>query len=179
MSCSGIHSSTAWTGSTSTAHSRRTGPQSPTSWTHRRVSGRRTQCDSIQSFASPCLKVSSQSTRSMWHLSSFAVVHTCGRHQHRVACVQNFEVFEEDPNSSRGGRSSRRADPHFIGYTFKNWEVTAAVRGATAESGAARKPHHCVVNKLVWQRFCGATPATQPSLASFAMVPRCLQDAEH
>ncbi len=64
-----------------------------------------------------------------------------------MPCVQNFEVFEEDPNSSRGGRSTRRADPHFIGYTFKNWEVTAAVRGAAAESGAAHKPHHHVVNK--------------------------------
>ena len=53
-----------------------------------------------------------------------------------LSFMQNFEVFEEDPNSSRGGRSTRRADPHFIGYTFKNWEVTAAVRGAAAETGA-------------------------------------------
>ena len=72
------------------------------------------------------------------NMSASRVCQTCVkcRKEHlSFASLQNFEVFEEDPNSSRGGRSTRRADPHFIGYTFKNWEVTAAVRGAAAEAG--------------------------------------------
>ncbi len=81
----------------------------------------------------------------MWRLNSPQITNGINF----VVPVQNFEVFEEDPNSSRGGRSTRRADPHFIGYTFKNWEVTAAVRGAASESGA-HKPHQCSVNKPVW-----------------------------
>lgn len=42
--------------------------------------------------------------------------------------TQNFEHYDEDPAAASGGRNSRKADPHFVGYTYKNWEVTAAQR---------------------------------------------------
>ena len=80
----------------------------------------------------------------MQHAAGQSVFCILAHVQTERVVVQNFEVFEEDPNSSRGGRSTRRADPHFIGYTFKNWEVTAAVRGATAETGADLG-NHCSV----------------------------------
>ena len=78
-----------------------------------------------------CLTTRSKQSVSCFHLACIAFC---------FVSLQNFEVFDEDPNSSRGGRSSRRADPHFIGYTFKNWEVTAAVRGAASETGV--DAHH-------------------------------------
>ena len=90
---------------------------------------------------------------------------------------QNFEVFEEDPNSSRGGRSTRRADPHFIGYTFKNWEVTAAVRGAASEPGA-RELHRRSVKKLVWDHGVALQQPSQVSFVLFEMFAEKLEGAE-
>lgn len=41
--------------------------------------------------------------------------------------TQNFERFDEDmsqgPSSSSSRRGAKVADPHFIGYTYKNWEA--------------------------------------------------------
>ena len=60
--------------------------------------------------------------------------------------TQNFEHYDEDPAAASGGRHSRRADSHFVGYTYKNWEVTAAQRqpGDSPEAGAHLPAWHSV-----------------------------------
>ena len=54
--------------------------------------------------------------------------------------TQNFEHYDEELAAVSGGRTSRIADPHFIGYTFKNWEVTAPQNqaGQRREDGAEK-----------------------------------------
>ena len=46
--------------------------------------------------------------------------------------TQNFEEFEEkEPASAVAGNRRRlRADPNFIGYTYKNWEAISPREGA-------------------------------------------------
>jgi serine/threonine kinase 38 len=55
--------------------------------------------------------------------------------------TQNFEQFDEDMASAGAGASggrgahkwqTRAADPHFIGYTYKNWEAVHS-DGATGQ----------------------------------------------
>ena len=63
--------------------------------------------------------------------------------------TQNFEQYEEEAGSAAapgGSRSRPIADPHFIGYTYKNWDV---VHGAP-QSECAR------------QGGAGSNGATQP-----------------
>ena len=45
--------------------------------------------------------------------------------------TQNFEEFEEkEPASATAGTRRRlRADPNFIGYTYKNWEAISPREG--------------------------------------------------
>lgn len=47
--------------------------------------------------------------------------------------TQNFEEFEEkEPASnSMSARRRLRADPNFIGYTYKNWEAVSPREGAS------------------------------------------------
>uniref|UniRef100_A0A7S0R4E5 non-specific serine/threonine protein kinase n=1 Tax=Chlamydomonas leiostraca TaxID=1034604 RepID=A0A7S0R4E5_9CHLO len=73
--------------------------------------------------------------------------------------TQNFEHFDEDMSGGGGSGSSKpkawqaKADPHFIGYTYKNWE---AVQPSDAEvgqvvlrkKGAARPSLAAVQNNL-------------------------------
>lgn len=39
--------------------------------------------------------------------------------------TQNFEQFEDELSRAEGsgGRRRAKADPNFIGYTYKNWEA--------------------------------------------------------
>jgi hypothetical protein len=51
--------------------------------------------------------------------------------------TQNFEQYEDDnpPASLAAGGGSRSrpiADPHFIGYTYKNWDAVHATQGGWA-----------------------------------------------
>jgi len=45
--------------------------------------------------------------------------------------TQNFEEFEEKESGSNsmGNRRRVRADPNFIGYTYKNWEAVSPREG--------------------------------------------------
>ena len=45
--------------------------------------------------------------------------------------TQNFEEFEEKEPSSAAASNRRRlrADPNFIGYTYKNWEAVSPREG--------------------------------------------------
>ena len=42
--------------------------------------------------------------------------------------TQNFENFEDEAGTPSSGSSKRwgRADPNFIGYTYKNWEAISS-----------------------------------------------------
>ena len=48
--------------------------------------------------------------------------------------TQNFERFDEEagPAGGSGGKRWARADPNFIGYTYKNWEAVGSPAGARA-----------------------------------------------
>lgn len=66
--------------------------------------------------------------------------------------TQNFEHFDEDMSMSAG--SSRRkwegkADPNFIGYTYKNWEAVQVMMAHTTRTCMHLHTHahagtHCV-----------------------------------
>ena len=55
---------------------------------------------------------------------------------------QNFEQYEDEGGSGLtpgGSRSRPIADPNFIGYTYKNWDVVhSAQGGCTRREGAGR-----------------------------------------
>ena len=48
--------------------------------------------------------------------------------------TQNFERFDEEagPPGGSGGKRWARADPNFIGYTYKNWDAVGLPAGARA-----------------------------------------------
>lgn len=50
--------------------------------------------------------------------------------------TQNFERFDEEAGPPGGSGSKRwaRADPNFIGYTYKNWEAVGSPAGAQAQN---------------------------------------------
>ncbi len=56
--------------------------------------------------------------------------------------TQNFERFDEEagPAGGSGGKRWARADPNFIGYTYKNWEAVASPSGARARPFPRRHP---------------------------------------
>ncbi|KAF8061170.1 STK38L [Scenedesmus sp. PABB004] len=54
--------------------------------------------------------------------------------------TQNFERFDEDASMASPGAALRKwavADPHFIGYTYKNWEAVHAAGGSAEHGGGA------------------------------------------
>ena len=53
--------------------------------------------------------------------------------------TQNFEEFEEKEAASGSASNRRRlrADPNFIGYTYKNWEAVSPRQGVPFSSLAA------------------------------------------
>jgi len=56
--------------------------------------------------------------------------------------TQNFERFDEEagPAGGSGGKRWARADPNFIGYTYKNWEAVASPSGARSPP-SPRRPY--------------------------------------
>ncbi len=58
--------------------------------------------------------------------------------------TQNFEEFEEKEAASGSASNRRRlrADPNFIGYTYKNWEAVSPRQGVPFSSLAAPSLRH-------------------------------------
>ncbi|EIE21693.1 serine/threonine protein kinase 19 [Coccomyxa subellipsoidea C-169] len=56
--------------------------------------------------------------------------------------TQNFENFDDEAGMSSGGSSKRwgRADPNFIGYTYKNWEAVSSPGEGQAQGHMQLKP---------------------------------------
>lgn len=66
--------------------------------------------------------------------------------------TQNFEQYEDEEEGAEvggGARPSRPvADPHFVGYTYKNWEAVDAAAGGKGRVREARPAAHASVNEL-------------------------------
>lgn len=61
--------------------------------------------------------------------------------------TQNFEEFEEKEAASGSASNRRRlrADPNFIGYTYKNWEAVSPRQGELLSgSGQYLAIIHCM-----------------------------------
>ena len=73
--------------------------------------------------------------------------------------TQNFERFDEEagPAGGSGGKRWARADPNFIGYTYKNWEAVGSPAGARAPAAVRPECADCtaaapwpVLTALAW-----------------------------
>lgn len=66
--------------------------------------------------------------------------------------TQNFEQYEDDEaNSSANAAACRNrpvADPHFVGYTYKNWEATDAAGGKQRVRESKTRDPRASVNDL-------------------------------
>ena len=80
-----------------------------------------------------------------------------GRPPLTCPAVQNFEAYEgggEGTPSSEGRGRRTRADPNFIGYTYKAWEAVSP------------PPGPCPLERLFWLHCCMMSPETRGLLCA-------------